>query len=312
MKYITVGKMVKDLKLEELNHINIENTKITTTELNRPGIQLAGFFQHFAYERIQLIGKVEHQFISTLDENTRKKVFQQLFSYDIPCLILSRNLEPPKEMMEAAEKYQKKILRSSFNTTKLASILINYLEDVLAPTITIHGVLMDIYGIGTLITGKSGIGKSETAIELIKRGHLFVADDAVEVKRIGHEYLVGYAPEVTRHMLEVRGIGIIDAKSLFGVGAIKNKCNINMVVELEEWDSNKFYDRLGLDENYREILGIKLEEIVIPVKPARNIALIVEVAARNHRLKYMGYNAAKSFSEKLSRSLMNRADDPNL
>lgn len=303
MKCITVDKLVKDLELEELNHLEGESKKIATTELVRPGIQLGGFFDHFAYERIQLIGKVEHRFISTLDEKTKRERFDQLLSYDIPCIIISRNLEPDKELMEAAERHQKKILRSSFNTTKLVSVLLNYLEDCLAPTITLHGVLMDIYGIGTLITGKSGIGKSETAIELIKRGHLLVADDAVEVKRIGHEYLVGCAPEITRHMLEVRGIGIIDAKSLFGVGAIKNKSNIHMVVELEEWDPDKTYDRLGIDERRREILGMKIEEMVIPVKPARNIAVIIEVAARNHRLKYMGYNAAKAFSERLTKHL---------
>ncbi|SNT15937.1 Hpr(Ser) kinase/phosphatase [Anaerovirgula multivorans] len=303
MKYITVEKLVQDLELEELNHLQGESKKITTTELVRPGIQLGGFFDHFAYERIQIIGKVEHRFLSTLDEKTRRERFNRLFSYDIPCIIISRNLEPDKELMEAAERHQKKILRSSFNTTKLVSVLLNYLEDCLAPAVTLHGVLMDIYGIGTLITGKSGIGKSETAIELIKRGHLLVADDAVEVKRIGHEYLVGCAPEITRHMLEVRGIGIIDAKSLFGVGAIKNKSNIHMVVELEEWDPDKTYDRLGIDERHREILGMKIEEMVIPVKPARNIAVIIEVAARNHRLKYMGYNAAKAFSERLTKHL---------
>ncbi|SET47506.1 Hpr(Ser) kinase/phosphatase [Natronincola peptidivorans] len=303
MKYITVEKLIKDLQLEELNHLQVESKKITTTELNRPGIQLGGFFDHFAHERIQLIGKVEHTFINTLDKRTREERFDQLLSYEIPCIIISRDLDPPKELLVAAEKHQRKIVRSSLNTTKLISDLLNYLEDSLAPSVTLHGVLMDIHGIGTLITGKSGIGKSETAIELIKRGHLLVADDAVEVKRIGHEYLLGCAPEITRHMLEVRGIGIIDAKSLFGVGAIKNKSNIHMVIELEEWDSDKTYDRLGLDENYREILGIKIEEIVIPVKPARNIAVIIEIAARNHRLKYMGYNAAKVFSEKLLKNL---------
>lgn len=304
MQYITVEKLVKDLELEELTFLKEEGKKVTTTELNRPGIQLAGFFEHFAYDRIQMIGKEEYQFINTLDERTRRERFDQLFSYDIPCLIISRNLEAPKELLEAAEKHQRKVLRSSLNTTKLFSILLNYLEDVLAPRITLHGVFMDIYGIGTLITGKSGIGKSETAIELIKRGHLLVADDAVEVKRIGHEYLVGYAPEITRHMLEVRGIGIIDARSLFGVGAVKNKCNVNMVVQLEDWDQDKAYDRLGIDEKYRDILGIKIEEIVIPVKPARNIAVIIETAARNHRLKSMGYNAAKEFSERVTKSLM--------
>ncbi|AOY74799.1 HPr(Ser) kinase/phosphatase [Clostridium formicaceticum] len=299
MKYITVRKLIEDLKLEELNRLMDEDTQVISSDLNRPGIQLAGYFDYFAHERIQIIGKVEHRFLNTLDADTRKARFDKILSYDIPCLILSRDLEAPKELMEAAEKYQRKILRSSLNTTKLFSKLATYLEDNLADTITLHGVLMDIYGVGVLITGKSGIGKSETAIELIKRGHLFVADDAVEVKRIGQDYLVACAPEITRHMMEVRGIGIMDVKSLFGVGAIKIRTDINLVVSLEEWDTDKSYDRLGLDESFREILGIKVEEMVIPVKPARNIAVIIEVAARNHRLKIMGYNAAKAFSDKL-------------
>lgn len=303
MKYITVEKLVKDLGLEELNHIEEEGIKIETAELNRPGIQFSGFFDGFPYERIQLIGKVEHLFLSALEEETRKEVFDHFFSYDIPCLIISRQLEPLKGLLEAANKYKRKVFRCSINTTKLVSILINYLEDSLAPTIRMHGVLMDIYGIGTLITGKSGIGKSETAIELIKRGHLLVADDAVEIKRIGQEYLEGYAPEITQNMLEVRGIGIMDVKSLYGVGAIKTRTDIDLVIVLEEWDSDKFYDRLGLDERYREILGIKVEEMIIPVKPARNLAVILEVAARNYRSKLMGYNAAKTFSERLTRQL---------
>ncbi|SDL28852.1 HPr(Ser) kinase/phosphatase [Natronincola ferrireducens] len=300
MKYITVKKLVNDLSLEELNQLqDREDTRILTTDLNRPGIQLAGFFEYFAYERIQIIGKVEHRYLNTLDEKTKQERFDQILSYDVPCIILSRNLQAPKALMRAAEKYQRKILRSTLNTTKLISNLVNYLEDSLAATITLHGVLMDIYGIGVLITGKSGIGKSETAIELIKRGHLFVADDAVEIKRIGQEFLVGCSPEITKHMLEVRGIGIMDVKSLFGVGAIKIRTDINLVIGLEEWDSNKTYDRLGLDENFREILGMKVEEMVIPVKPARNIAVIIEVAARNHRLKKMGYNAAQAFNDRL-------------
>ncbi|AKL96719.1 HPr kinase/phosphorylase HprK [Clostridium aceticum] len=299
MKHITVKKLIEDFRLTELNSSRQEDTKITTSDLNRPGIQLAGYFDHFAYERIQIIGKVEHRFLNTLDEKTRKERFDKILSHDIPCIILSRDLEAPKELMEAAEKYQRTILRSSLNTTRLISKLVIYLEENLADIITLHGVLMDIYGVGILITGKSGIGKSETAVELIKRGHLFVADDAVEVKKIGQDHLVGCAPEIVRHMMEVRGIGIMDVKSLFGVGAIKLRTDINLVVNLEEWDADKSYDRLGLDENFREILGIKVEEMVIPVKPARNIAVIIEVAARNHRLKIMGYNSAKAFSERL-------------
>ncbi|MBM7614231.1 HPr(Ser) kinase/phosphatase [Alkaliphilus hydrothermalis] len=299
VKSITVKKMIEDLKLEEINCPPNEIRYITTTELNRPGIQLAGFFHYFAYERIQLIGKVEHYYLNTLSPELRQERFDRLLSYDLPCIIISRDLEVHDEMLVAAEKYKRKILRSSHNTTKLISKLVNYLEDKLAPTVTLHGVLMDIYGVGILITGKSGIGKSETAVELIKRGHLLVADDSVEIKKIGNEVLIGTAPELIRHMMEVRGIGLMDIKSLFGVGAIKEQTQIDMVVHLEEWDSEKAYDRLGLEDNHREILEIKVNEVVIPIKPARNIALLIEVAARNCRQKEMGYHAAKEFDKRL-------------
>ncbi len=303
VKSITVKKMIEDLKLEEINNPVNEIQHITTTELNRPGIQLAGFFHYFAYERIQIIGKVEHCYLGTLHPDIRHQRFNKIFSYDLPCVIVSRDLEIYDEMLQAAEKYQRKILRSDLNTTQLISKLVNYLEDKLAPTVTLHGVLMDIYGVGVLITGKSGIGKSETAVELIKRGHLLVADDSVEIKRIGHDLLVGSAPELIRHMIEVRGIGIMDIKSLFGVGAIKESTQIDLVINLEEWDSSKSYDRLGLDDSYREILGMKMNEVIIPIKPARNVALLIEVAARNYRQKEMGYHAAKEFNDRLMSKL---------
>ena len=303
MKFITAEKLRKDLGLEKLNNIKSQGARIKTTEINRPGIQFSGFFDGFPYSRIQLVGKIEKQFLNTLAKERREEIFENFFSYDIPCIIISRQLEAPIELLKAAEKHQKNVFRSSLNTTKLLNILTNYLEDCLAPTTRIHGVLMDIHGIGTLITGKSGIGKSEAAIELINKGHLLVADDAVEVKRIGQEYLTGYAPDITRYMLEVRGIGIMDIKTLYGVGAIKFRTNINLVIRLEEWDINEPYDRLGLDERYREILGIKVAEVVIPVKPARNIAVIAEVAAKNYRLKNMGYHSAKSFSDRLTKYL---------
>lgn len=292
--------MVEDLKLEEINYPESDKKHITSTELNRPGIQLAGFFDYFAYERIQLIGKVEYKFLSTLTPGLRQERFDRLLSYDVPCLIISRNLPLFDELLIAAEKYNRKILRSNKNTTKLIGKLVNYLEKELAPTITMHGVLMDIYGVGVLITGKSGIGKSETAVELINRGHLLVADDAVEVKKIGQEVLLGYAPEIIRHMMEVRGIGIIDIKSLYGVGAIKESSYIDLVIHLEEWEPGKNYDRLGLDESFREILGMRINEVVIPIKPARNIALLIEVAAKNFRQKGMGYHAAKEFDKRLT------------
>ena len=299
-KSITVKKIAGDLKLEEVNHFDNESAQVNSIELNRPGIQLAGFFSDFPYERIQVIGKVEHNFLETLDSGVRLERFGKICSKNIPCIIVSRSLEIHEEMLYMANKYERKILRSTRNTTKLISKLFNFLESELAPTKTVHGVLMEINGVGVLITGKSGIGKSETAVELIKRGHLLVADDAVQIKRLGHEALVGTAPKIIRYMIEVRGIGIMDIKSLFGMGAIKEKTSINLIVNLEEWESDKHYDRLGLDEKKREILGMKVEEVVIPVKTARNIALLIEVAARNYRQKEMGYHAAREFEKRLN------------
>ncbi|RQD67373.1 MAG: HPr kinase/phosphorylase [Tindallia sp. MSAO_Bac2] len=297
---ISVNQLIEDQELKDLTPEIKTNSWITTSELVRPGIQLAGYFDYFAYERIQILGKVEHYYLHTLPENVRKERFDKIMSYPIPCLLVSRNMGLPDELLEIARKHQRKILGSDLNTTKLISRLMNYLEFHLAETTRIHGVLMDIYGVGVVITGKSGIGKSETAVELIKRGHLLVADDTIEVKRIGHDYIVGSAPELTRHMIEVRGIGILDVKSLYGVGAIKNRTGIDLVVHLEEWDQQKSYDRLGLDESHRKILDVEVEEVVIPVKPARNISLMIEVAARNHRQKMMGYHAAQAFSERLT------------
>ncbi len=297
---ISVNQLIKDQELKDLTPEVSGNSWITTSEMVRPGIQLAGYFDYFAYERIQILGKVEHYYLHTLPEETRLERFDKIMSYPIPCLLVSRDLGLPQGLLDIANKHQRKVLGSGLNTTKLISRMMNYLEFHLAETTRIHGVLMDIYGVGVVITGKSGIGKSETAVELIKRGHLLVADDTIEVKRIGHDYIVGAAPELTRHMIEVRGIGILDVKSLYGVGAIKNQTGIDIVVHLEEWDQQKSYDRLGLDESHRKILDVEVEEVVIPVKPARNISLMIEVAARNHRQKMMGYHAAKAFSERLT------------
>lgn len=309
MNTITVEQMMQDHQLVDMTPSLDGFSHITTSDINRPGIQLAGYFDYFAYERIQIIGKVEHYYLKTLDPETRLHRFQKLVSYPIPCLLISRSLDLPDSLVQVALKREIKLLGSPMNTTKLISRLSNYLEYHLAETARIHGVLMDIYGVGVLITGESGIGKSETAIELIKRNHLLVADDTVEIRRVGHEFLIGFAPELTRHMMEVRGIGIMDVKSLFGVGAIKNRTEINLVVHLEEWDNSKDYDRLGLDERHRTILDVEVEEVVIPVKPARNIALMVEVAARNHRQKKMGYHAAKAFSDRLLEYLGGGYDD---
>ena len=299
MNNITVDQMMHDHHLVDMTPEVPGTAPINTSDINRPGIQLAGYFDYFAYERIQIIGKVENHYLQTLDEKTCIQRFDQLLSHPMPCIVITRGLELPPALVDLARRHGVKLMGSPMNTTKLISRLSNYLEYHLAETTRIHGVLMDIYGVGVLITGKSGIGKSETAVELIKRNHLLVADDTVEIKRVGHELLLGYAPELTRHMIEVRGIGIMDVKSLFGVGAIKNRTEIDLVVHLEEWDHDQDYDRLGLDEKYRMILDVKVEEVMVPVKPARNIAVIIEVAARNHRQKRMGYHAARAFNDRL-------------
>ncbi|MTI67539.1 MAG: HPr kinase/phosphorylase [Firmicutes bacterium] len=300
MNSVTIEKLIKDLKLEIIYKPEKTDIKIIKSDLNRPGLQLSGYFDHFAHERLQIVGNVEWHFIKTLDEETKKKRLSKLFSYPIPALIVTRDLEIYPEMIESAKKYQRTIVRTKLPTTKFIMKLFNYLDDVLAPSITMHGVLVDVYGIGILITGKSGVGKSETALELIKRGHRLVADDAVEIKREEENVVKGRAPELIRHFLEIRGIGILDIKRLYGVGSIRNSKTIQFVVELEYWDDKKEYDRVGLDEEYTEILDTKLPKITVPVKPGRNLAMILEVAAKNHRQKSMGYNAAAELENKLT------------
>lgn len=304
MSYVTIDKLVKDMKLEVIYKPEESDIKIVKPDLNRPGLQLAGYFDYFAYERLQIIGSVEWNYLSTLDKKIKAKRLERLFKYPLPAIIVTRNQTVFKDTIECAKKYKRTILRSKLTTTKLMNRLINYLEDQLAPQITLHGVLVDVYGVGILIMGQSGVGKSETALELIKRGHRLVADDAVEIKRIEEGVIKGAAPELIKHFLEIRGIGIIDIEKLYGVGAVRNSKAIDLVIELEYWDEKKDYDRVGLDEYYTEILDTKVPKIVIPVKPGRNLAMIIEVAAKNHRQKRMGYNAA----EELNRRLMEKFD----
>ncbi len=292
MKKLTIKKFVKDLELEIINQWKDNDILISTSELNRPGLQLAGYFEHFGYERVQIIGKVEATFFSKLCSEQKQERANRLMSYDIPCLVITRGMDVCEELMDAAKKYNRPIFRTSISTTKFVSKLINYLEDELAPTTTLHGVLVDVNGIGLLILGESGIGKSEAALELVKRGHRLVADDAVEIKMKDNNTIEGTAPELIRYYLEIRGIGILDIAKLYGMGAVRDKKVIDIVVQLEEWNTNTSYDRLGIEEQYSEILGIKVSKLVIPLRPGRNLAVILEAAARNHRQKYMGYNAA--------------------
>lgn len=300
MNSVNIKRLIKDMDVEVIyqSKNNNNNINITQSDINRPGLQLAGYVDFFAEDRIQIIGNVEWHYLQTLDEKVKFERLEYLFSHPIPALVVTRNLEITEEALNLAKKYDRTILRSSLSTSKFINNLIIYLDDMLAPSTTMHGVLVDVYGIGVLIVGNSGVGKSETALELIKRGHRLIADDAVDIKR-KDEGLKGTAPELIRHFLEIRGIGILDIKRLFGVGAVRNSKTIDLVVELEYWDEKKEYDRTGLDEEYTDILGTKMSKIIVPVKPGRNISMIVEVAARNYRQKKMGYNAALELNNKL-------------
>lgn len=275
--------------------------RLTVEDVSRPGLQLASFFDHFEPLRLQVIGNVETSFLAKMTPEQRLQVFDRLFSYKIPALLIARNIEPSAECMEMAKKHNLTILRSPEPTSSLISAIITYLKAALAPRITRHGVLMEIYGEGILLTGDSGIGKSEAAVELLKRGHRLIADDAVEIKRIANNALVGTAPKIIRDYIELRGIGIINVAKLFGIGAVKLDNEINLVVNIVPWNTHEIYDRLGLEDQYTDILGVKVPMNTIPITPGRNLAVILEVAAMNNRQRRMGYNAALEFTEKINR-----------
>ncbi|HHW89964.1 MAG TPA: HPr(Ser) kinase/phosphatase [Clostridiales bacterium] len=302
MKYQRIIERVKTTEFAKILDLEIislgkEHITLSTININRPGIQLTGYYTHFGADRIQIMGEMEFAYLKSLTDEQRYQSLDKYFSYPLPCLIISTNLEPMSEMVELAQKHQIPLLRSAQRTTFIFNDLVAYLNELLAPTITMHGVLMDMYGVGVLITGNSGIGKSENALELIQRGHRLVADDAVIIKRV-HDRLIGSAPENIRYLMEVRGIGIIDVRNMYGVGAVKLTKVIDMVLELERWDDNKEYDRLGITQNI-EILGHHLPKILVPVRPGRNLAVILEVAARDHRLKSMGFSALDELNNRL-------------
>ncbi|MBO5452545.1 MAG: HPr(Ser) kinase/phosphatase [Clostridia bacterium] len=297
---VSLKKIVDDFKLEVLtNPDRVEEIQINNTDVNRPGLQICGFFDYFEKTRIQVFGKVEHTYMEGLDSEERMKRFDALFSKEFPVMIISRNQEMFDEMKIASEKYKVPVLRTSDNTSHFSSRMVSFLNVQLGERITRHGVLVEVYGEGVLILGESGVGKSEAAIELVKRGHRLVADDAVEIKKVSAISLVGTAPEIIRHFIELRGIGIVDVKKIFGMGAVKDTEKIDMVINLEQWDEHKKYDRLGLQNEYTEILGIEVPALTIPVRPGRNLAVIIEVAAMNNRQKKMGYNAAEELNQRL-------------
>ncbi|NLP45807.1 MAG: HPr kinase/phosphorylase [Epulopiscium sp.] len=297
---VPLKEVIKKLDLKNLTpEITLDHIKITHSDVNRPALQLAGFYDYFDSERVQIIGKVEYTYLSKMEDSFRNQVLEALFYFKIPCLILCRDLEPFPEMLFYARKNGVPILQSAETTSNFMAELIRWLRVELAPRISVHGVLVDVYGEGILIMGESGIGKSETALELIKRGHRLVADDVVEIKRVSAQTLLGSSPEVIRHFIELRGIGIIDVKELFGVESVKDQQSIDLVIKLEVWDPNKEYDRLGLNEEYMEILGNQVVCHSLPIRPGRNLAIIAESAAINHRQKKMGYNAAQELNDRV-------------
>ncbi len=297
---VKLSQLIDDFKLEKLFLTpEGENIEIATPDVNRPSLQLTGFYDYFDNERIQILGMVEYTYLTRISQEERLKQLEMLFSKKIPALIITRGLELLDGMVELAEKYGVPILRTQYHTSRFMSAVIAWLNKELAPRITRHGVLVEVYGEGILILGESGVGKSEAAIELVKRGHRLVADDAVEIKKVSDISLVGSSPEIIRHFIELRGIGIIDVKEIFGIGAVKNTEKIDMIINLEAWVDGKHYDRLGLEDEYTEILGIQIPSLLIPVKPGRNLAVIVEIAAMNNRQKRNGYNAAEELNKRL-------------
>lgn len=308
MYSVKVSKIIERFNLEPLTpNVEYDNRQITESDVNRPALQLAGFFDYFDPTRLQIIGKVEHTYLQKMSQAERAQCIERLMSYkDIPCIVLCREeINPFPEMIACAEKYGIPIFKTCEATTSFIAEVNRWLHVELAPRISMHGVLVDIYGEGVLITGESGIGKSETALELVRRGHRLVADDAVEIKRVSGTTLLGSAPEVIRHFIEVRGIGIVDVKQIFGIGSVKEMKNIDLVVKLELWDQNRQYDRLGLTNEYMDILGINVVSHSIPIRPGRNLAIICETAAINFRQKKMGYNAAEALNERVMNNLQN-------
>jgi HPr kinase/phosphorylase len=292
--------IVEKFQLELISGEEGINRPITTSDISRPGMEIAGYFEFYPAERIQLLGKTELSFFAELPESEKTWRMERLCTDITPAIIITRDLEVPIELIEASERESVPVLRSGMKTTRFSSRMTNYLESKLAPTTAVHGVLVDIYGVGVLITGKSGVGKSETALELVKRGHRLVADDCVEIRQEDQDTLVGTSPELIEHLLEIRGLGIINVMTLFGAGAVRSNKKISLVISLENWEAKKQYDRLGLDEEKMKIIDTDITKITIPVRPGRNIAVIIEVAAMNFRLKRMGVNAARQFTERLS------------
>ena len=307
---VRVKDIVEKFQMEVINKGTDYDTEILTiTDVNRPGLQFIGFFDYFDPRRLQIIGKSERPRLRGLTSVMRRKRVVDLCCYEIPALVISRNLDIFPECLEMAQKHGRTLLRTKYTSVEFTAMTIDYLNHVLAPFITRHGVLVDEYGEGVLINGDSGIGKSETAIELVKRGHRLIADDAVEIKKVSPHELVGSAPPVLKHYIELRGIGVINVAKLFGMGAVKESSNIDLIINMVPWRDGEAYDRLGMETQYTEILDVKVPSITVPITPGRKLAVIFEVAAMNNRQKRMGYNAAVEFTEQMSKYFTARNDD---
>lgn len=310
MNYVSLTRLIEKMKLENLTpEIEVKGIKIRQPDINRPALQMAGYLKHFEATRLQIIGFVEASYFDDLPEERKREVCDELMSYDVPAFVFCRELQPDPIFLEEAIAHRIPILSTKKTTSAFMAEAIRWLNVKLAPCISVHGVLVDVYGEGVLITGESGIGKSEAALELVKRGHRLVTDDVVELRKVSDDTLIGSAPDVTKHLIELRGIGIVDIKALFGASSVKDTQSIDLVIRLEDWDKDKEYDRLGLEETYIEYLGNKVVCHNIPIRPGRNLAIICESAAVNHRQKKMGYNAAQELYARVQSNLAKRRDE---
>lgn len=301
---IKLSELVEKMDLKNLTpDVDMEDKEVNLPDVNRPALQLAGFYDRFDSNRVQIIGNVEDRYVHTLSDEQRVETYEKLLQHPIPCIVFCRGIVPEERFLERAVQYGVPIFNTVKQTSDFMAEIIRWMNVRLAPCISIHGVLVDVYGVGVLIMGESGIGKSEAALELIKRGHRLVTDDVVEIRKVSDETLVGTAPNITKHFIELRGIGIVDVRSMFGVQSVRETQNIDLVITLEDWSRDKEYDRLGLEEEYTEFLGNKVVCYRIPIRPGRNLAIIVESAAVNHRQKQMGYNAAQELYKRVQENL---------
>ncbi|MDD6009983.1 MAG: HPr(Ser) kinase/phosphatase [Lachnospiraceae bacterium] len=310
MAAVKLADIIEHENLENLTpEIDIKKIKVTQPDINRPALQMAGYFEHFEATRLQIIGFVEYSYMESLTETRQEIIYERLLDNPIPGVIFCRELKPNDLFRKIAVKHGVPLLMTKKATSAFTAEIIRWLNVKLAPMISVHGVLVDVYGEGVLITGESGIGKSEAALELIKRGHRLVTDDVVEIRKVSDETLIGTAPDITKHFIELRGIGIVDVKTLFGVSSVKDSQSIDLVIRLEDWDKDKEYDRLGLEEDYIEYLGNRIVCHNIPIRPGRNLAIICESAAVNHRQKKMGYNAAQELYARVQKSLSQKREE---